>query len=126
MDRVEALALLEPDLVDQFLGALNINPNGLHYILDALASDPITTEPVMDYITDVDERCSLFRELEQIFQENHLPSQLNATMLGFVMVAPIPEIKESILVIRSAPSPPIQLIGVNGLAPFAVRSCMFP
>ncbi|KAL2756661.1 hypothetical protein ACRALDRAFT_2026691 [Sodiomyces alcalophilus JCM 7366] len=127
-DRAEVLALLEPDLADQFLRAVNVNPNGVHYTLDALASDPIAMEPVTEYITDVDERCSLFRELEQLLQEpDHLPLRLNATMLGFVMVAPIPKIKESISVIRSAPissanTPQCRLIGVNTVALFAVRS----
>lgn len=126
LDRAEALARLEPGLVDQLLAALGVNPNAVHFTLHSLASDPITMEPVNDYITDVDERCFLFRQLDQILVENYPTYQLNATILGFVMVAPIAEIKEAIKVTESAPAPMFSLYGTNGVAPVAVRCCMYP
>ena len=112
MDLSEALDRLEPNLVDQFLGAL--------------AADPITVEPVTDYIADPDERCHLFRDLVRIHREHGSSSRLNAAMLAFVMVAPIPEIRSCILVIRGVPSPPMMQSGLNAYAPLAMKSCTFP
>ncbi|KAK3945642.1 hypothetical protein QBC46DRAFT_371261 [Diplogelasinospora grovesii] len=132
MDRTEALARLDPSLVDQFLGAANTDPDIVRRALEALATDPGTVrcivsdihpaaEPVMDYITDIDERCRLFRELQQLTREADPSLRLNATTLAFVMVAPIPEIREYILTVRSGPFPLIML-NVNNNGPLAMRA----
>ncbi|KAK4151312.1 hypothetical protein C8A00DRAFT_36054 [Chaetomidium leptoderma] len=65
MDRTEALARLEPNLVDQFLQAAS-KSDVLRHTLESLVVDPVTADPVTDYITDLDERCQLFRELQQM------------------------------------------------------------
>lgn len=126
MDRAEALARLEPSLVDLFLGAVNSNPDAVRDTLGALASDPVTVEPVTDYVTDLDERCRLFRDLMQTYREYDEPSRLNAAILAVVMVAPIPEIRSSISAIRESLHSPVMQIGMNSLGPAAVRSCTFP
>ncbi|KAK4031997.1 hypothetical protein C8A01DRAFT_51106 [Parachaetomium inaequale] len=93
MDRAEALAQLEPSLIDQFLAVLNTKPEAVRHTLEAFGADPVTVEPVTDYVTDVEERCHLFQELRKISWQQGMPSELNATMLASVMVAPVHEIR---------------------------------
>ncbi|KAK3905994.1 hypothetical protein C8A05DRAFT_12221 [Staphylotrichum tortipilum] len=64
---------------------------------------PPAAEPVADYITDLDQRCQLFDELRRLHQELDLPPP-TAAILGFVMVAPIPEIREHLSAIQNADS----------------------
>ena len=125
MDRAEALARLEPSLVDQFLGAVGRDPDAVRDALVALAADPATVEPVMDYVTEVDERCRLFQELAHVCRDGS-SSQLNATVLAFVMVAPVSEIRSGISAIKGGHNPSMTLLGYNSIAPFAVRSCTSP
>ncbi len=95
---------------------------------------PPTAEPVDDYITDLDERCALFGEMQQLLQD-HDAAPPTAALLAFFMVAPTAGIREHLATIRkhpaTAPNAPnisqdmikCRVQVKNLLAPGAISSC---
>ncbi|KAK3896767.1 hypothetical protein C8A05DRAFT_48333 [Staphylotrichum tortipilum] len=72
-------------------------------VLRVLRDIPPTAEPVLDYITEVDVRCALFSELQQLHRLRNVPSMPNAATLAFFMVAPIEKIRNHLTDIRNVP-----------------------
>jgi hypothetical protein len=109
--------------LDKFLRALAADRETVLQFLGDIAPP---TEPVEDYITDLDERCVLFAETQQLHQDDGFPS-LNAATLGFFMVAPLSEIREHLEIVRNIDrrfrgSMPDY---INLCAPSAIKSCIF-
>lgn len=80
---------MDPDLSLQIRNAVAADRETVRRLVCDI---PPAAEPVEDYITDLDERCRLFDELRQLYQQLD-QSPPNAATLGFVMVAPIEEIR---------------------------------
>jgi len=96
-------------------------------VIRFLSDIPPTAEPVDVYITDVDERCALFGELQQLAEEVDAGTPYAAT-LGFFMIAPVERIPEHLASARR-PLPlnhltQQELNYVNWQAPKAVSTCM--
>ncbi|KAK3900227.1 hypothetical protein C8A05DRAFT_17445 [Staphylotrichum tortipilum] len=72
-------------------------------VLRVLRDIPPTAEPVFDYVTEVDVRCALFSELQQLHRLLNVPSMPNAATLAFFMVAPIEKIRNHLADIRKTP-----------------------
>lgn len=113
----EALGQLGPDLVNQILTAATIDRDTMRRVVDDI---PPASEPVTDYITDLDERCQLFHELEENFGDRL--GFLTATVFAFVLVAPISEVR---LFLSTLLTNPDMLIVANATAHFAMRDCMY-
>lgn len=94
-------------------------------VLRFLRDIPPTAEPVHDYITDLDERCALFGEMQQLHRDLGAPMP-NAATLSFFMVAPISGIQEHLAIVRNTPPPyMVQMLDlINLQAPAAMSSCM--
>lgn len=73
----------------RFYSAMATNPA----TVDCFLSDIPTTEPVEDYVTDIDERCSIFKRLQELHRE-HCMLMPTAKRLGFVLVAPISNVRQ--------------------------------
>lgn len=130
----------DQDLANAFLAVSISNPAAARQVLEAVKADPATVhrvvsdippeaEPVLDYITEVDTRRHLFAELQQLYREVDPSLKVNATVLAFVLVAPIPEIREQISDIRNASSHKLALTlthVVNNHGPLAMRACTNP
>ncbi|KAK3308653.1 uncharacterized protein B0T15DRAFT_491219 [Chaetomium strumarium] len=71
-------------------------------VLAFLRDIPPPTEPVHDYITDIDERCTLSSEIRQLHEDLGLPEP-NAATLAFFMVAPTSQIREHLAILRNTP-----------------------
>jgi hypothetical protein len=87
---------------------------------------PPAAEPVTDYITDLDQRCQLFDQFRRIHQQLGQDPP-TAAMLGFVMVAPIPEIQEQLSALQNAePHHLRDWIASHSyvFAPWAMQDCM--
>lgn len=113
-----ALDQLGPGITRQILEAITLDPDTIHLVVNDI---PAASEPVSDYITDLDERCKLFHELEQLLMYDW-GSLLNATMFAFVMVAPIPEIRRFLSTIF--PENSVPLLVVSSIAHITLRNCM--
>ena len=113
---------MDPDLADFQRAVAADRETVLRFLRDI----PPPAEPVDDYITDLDERCALFGEIQQLHQDlgHHMP---NAATLGLFMVAPISEIREHLTSVRNTP-PPLSVGQMASLAnleaPAAMNSCM--
>ncbi len=113
---------MDPDLADL---KRVLTGEDLRLILPLLNDLSPPAEPVDDYITEPDDRCALFSELQQLHQD--LDVQVpNAATLGFFMVAPTDHIREYLALVRNtAPPYDAQLLKViNAQAPSAMIACM--
>ena len=105
-----------------FEGAFAADPKTVLLVLGDISP---AEEPVHDYITDINERCALFGELQQLHQD--LDTEMpNAATLGFFMVAPTSGIREHLVAIRNTPPAfRVQLLDhINLKAAAAMDSCM--
>lgn len=116
---------LEPGFRLRLEKALLTDQATLRRLVDDL---PPATEPVLDYITDLDERCFLFEEWQQLALRNGF-FPLNATALAVAMVAPISEIRNFLQRIRQTQQEfelrSLLLHGVNRDLPELLRACKF-
>ena len=112
---------MDPDLAD-FQRAIAADRET---VVRFLRDIPPPAEPVHDYITDLDERCALFGEVQQLHHDLKADAP-NAATLGFFMVAPISGIREHLAIIRNLPQPYMEamLTLANLQAPGAMSSCM--
>lgn len=79
-EHVQLLAFLSNEIPDAFASILD----------DILPEE----QPVQDYITDVNERCDIFRAWQRIeSQTDSLGPRLNATALAIALVAPLRELR---------------------------------
>ena len=112
---------MEPNLA-ALVRAVGVDPKA---VLRFLGDSSPAEEPVHDYITDINERCALFGELQQAHQD--LDTEMpNAATLGFFMVAPTSGIREHLAIIRNTPPAfRVQLLDHTNLkAAAAMDSCM--
>jgi hypothetical protein len=116
------LAQLDARSRDQFLEAVNIpaKREAVRSFLDDLTFDYITTAPVTDYVTQIDERSRLFQGLYKACIDRGWFIKLNAAVFGFVMVAPIPEIQRLISETQNGAS-----MSFLDDAPSAIKSCLY-
>ncbi|KAK4035367.1 hypothetical protein C8A01DRAFT_17963 [Parachaetomium inaequale] len=92
---------MDPDLHAQILAAVEADRETVRRLVCDMPPD---TEFVADYVTDLEERCLLFDELRQMHRQlNRSPP--NAATLGFVMVAPISEIRVHISTFQTTGNP---------------------
>lgn len=115
---------MDPDLSDQILAAVAADQETVRRLVCDI---PPATEPVADYITDLEERCRLFDELRQRYQKLNQPPP-NAATLAFVMVAPLSEIRIHLSTFQKMASQHVWAwaTGVNAAAPQAIGACTFP
>ncbi|KAK0720947.1 hypothetical protein B0H67DRAFT_209273 [Lasiosphaeris hirsuta] len=88
----------------------------LHFVDDI--SPP--TEPVQDYLTEVDTRCVLFDEFRVIRQYHGTVS--NATVFAMFMIAPLLEIRNFLQIVRDSSLPNIFVCGTLRVAPGRIRA----
>lgn len=77
---------------DTIAGGLRTYAHNPQTVLRFLDDISPATEPVDDYITDVEERCNLFGKLQQLHCNFGVPMP-NVATLAFFMVAPVPGIR---------------------------------
>ncbi|KAL7786382.1 hypothetical protein V8C37DRAFT_392155 [Trichoderma ceciliae] len=77
--------------------------------------DDAPTEPVLDYVTNIDIRRDIFQQFQSFFENEGHGEEMNAAMFAIIMVAPINELQESLR------NPANALIS-SRLAPQAIRS----
>lgn len=94
----------------------------LHFLRDI----PPAAEPVHDYITDLDERCALFSELQLLHQDLSI-AMPNAATMGFFMIAPTVKIREHLSIVRNTElAHRAELLqDIDLRAWVALSSCMF-
>ncbi|KAK1749340.1 hypothetical protein QBC47DRAFT_395968 [Echria macrotheca] len=113
----QATAKLGAEVVDKILAAAIADPDTMCRIADDI-SPP--TEPVHDYIADVDTRCALLEELRPFCYNQEI--MLNATVFAAFMIAPIPEIRNFLQTVRNFSRPALVVRGILGLAADAIRA----
>ena len=79
-----------------------------------------------NYITDLEERCVLFSQLQQLHQQLQIPLPTAAT-LGFMMVAPISEIRVHLSNLHTSPKDDayVWANGTDTAALGAISDCKF-
>ncbi|KAK4154572.1 hypothetical protein C8A00DRAFT_14291 [Chaetomidium leptoderma] len=113
---------MDPDLADFQRAVAADRETVLRFLRDI----PPTAEPVHDYITDLDERCALFGEMQQLHRDLGVPMP-NAATLGFFMVAPTSGIREHLAIVRNTPPPyMVQMLDLRNLQAPAAMSSYFP
>ena len=103
----------------KYHSAMATNPE----MVDCFLDDIPTTEPVEDYVTDLDERCSIFEELQQLHRQRPMNMPTAAT-LGVFLVAPISNVRQYLEIFRGAPAH--LMFGTDGLAQHAIHCMLRP
>ena len=116
----QAAAKLGAEVLDRILTAAMADPDTTCRIADDI-SPP--TEPVQDYVTDVDIRCALLDELRAFCRDD--ATLVNATVLAAFMISPISEIRNFLQTVRDFSRPVVVVRGTLGLAADAIRACRF-
>jgi hypothetical protein len=97
---------------------------------DAMLEDQEASEPVLDYITDLDARVEILLEFRRLAQNMDRLGDLNGVALGIVLVAPLDQLRLSLDRIKDAPSLDFSAHGlVNVLCEVAIkgiRACTPP
>ena len=109
-------------IMDKFQRALAADRDT---VLQFLSDNPPHTEPVFDYVTDLEERCALFAEMKQLYWER-CSRNPNAAVLAIFMVAPVSEIRKRVAVMRTAPEHENSAFqALTFQAPCEICACMF-
>ncbi|KAK3938474.1 hypothetical protein QBC46DRAFT_440494 [Diplogelasinospora grovesii] len=114
----QALAKLGAERLDRILAAAIADPDTMCRVADAI---PPPTEPVQDYITEIDTRRDLFDEFRALCQHYRLPPP-NATVLALFIVAPVSEISIYLQSIRNSRYTGIMINGTSMIAPQGIRA----
>jgi len=117
----QATAKLGAEVLDRILTAAMADPDTMCRVADDI-SPP--TEPVQDYVTDVDMRCALLDELRAFIASGN-EILLNATVFAAFMIAPISEIRDFLQNVRGFSQPGLVVYGTLGLAANGIRACRF-
>ena len=114
----QLLAKLGADCVEKLHAASAADLNAMIRFAQDI-SPP--TEPVLDYITEVDTRRILFNEFRAICQSHNMVA--NATIFAVFMVAPISEIRIYLQTLRDSAQSTILVPGIVSSAPQGIRAC---
>jgi hypothetical protein len=60
---------------------------------DCLVNDQLLEEPVLDYVTDLEARCDIYRGICRVWRRSKATSKLNMALFAIFMVAPINELQ---------------------------------
>jgi len=117
----QATAKLGAEVLDRILTAAMADPDTMCRVANDI-SPP--TEPVQDYITDVDMRCALLDELRAFIGLGD-EILLNATVFAAFMISPISDIRDFLQITRECRLPSVFVSGTLALAANAIRACRF-